>query len=63
MDEWNIRNMRRILGGDPDGKVFKLLSFTDNERDVADPWYTGDFEATYEDVTAGCKALLNYLGY
>lgn len=63
MDEWNIRNMRRMLGGDPDGKVFKLLSFTDNERDVADPWYTGDFEATYEDVTAGCKALLDYLGY
>ena len=63
MDERNIRNMLRMLGGDPDGKVFKLLSFTGSGRAVADPWYTGDFEATYEDVTAGCKALLDYLGY
>ena len=63
MDEWNIRNMLRMLGGDPEGKVYKLLSFTGSGRDVADPWYTGDFEATYQDITAGCEALLRQLGF
>ena len=58
MDGWNIRNMLRILGGDPEGKVYKLLAFAGEERDVADPWYTGDFDATYRDVTAGCAGLL-----
>ena len=58
MDGWNIRNMLRILGGDPEGKVYKLLAFVGEERDVADPWYTGDFDATYRDVTAGCAGLL-----
>lgn len=53
MDTANIRNMHRILGSDPQGKVRKLL-----DRDVADPWYTGDFEATYRDVCEGCKKLL-----
>lgn len=61
MDTANIRNMTRIAGGDPDGKIYKLLSFAGSGRDVADPWYTGDFEATYADVDAGCKALLEYL--
>ena len=50
MDTANIRNMTRIAGGDPDGKIYKLLSFAGIDRDVADPWYTGDFEATYRDV-------------
>lgn len=53
MDRYNMRNMQRICGGDPQGKLRMLLS-----RDVADPWYTGDFEATYADVTEGCEALL-----
>lgn len=58
MDDWNIRNMTRITGGDPDKKIYKLLEFAGSSRDVADPWYTGDFEATWEDVTTGCNALL-----
>lgn len=58
MDDWNIRNMKRILGGDPEGKVFKMLEFAGSSRDVADPWYTGDFETTYRDVVAGCEGLL-----
>ena len=61
MDGANIRNMQRIAGGDPQGKIRKLLSFAGMERDVADPWYTGDFEATYRDTVTGCTALLNFL--
>lgn len=61
MDSWNIRNMRLIAGGDPEGKMFKLMRFAGKEKDVADPWYTGDFDATWEDVTAGCKALFRFL--
>ena len=61
MDTANIRNMNRIAGGDPEQKIYKLLSFAGSGRDVADPWYTGDFDATYEDVTIGCEAFLNYL--
>lgn len=58
MDDWNIRNMRRMLGGNPEGKIHKMLEFAGSSRDVADPWYTGDFEATYRDIEAGCKGLL-----
>lgn len=58
MDTANIRNMNRIAGGDPDGKIFKLLSFAGSGEDVADPWYTGDFEATFRDVMRGCRAFL-----
>ena len=61
MDSANIRNMNRIAGGDPEGKIYKLLTFADSERDVADPWYTGDFDATYEDVVAGCEGFLAFL--
>ena len=61
MDSYNIRNMLRIFGSDPDGKVVKLLDLTDRGGDVADPWYTGNFEATYRDVTEGCKALVDRL--
>ena len=61
MDTENIRNMQRISGGDPDEKIYKLLTFTGSGMDVADPWYTGDFEATYRDVKAGCEGLLNVL--
>lgn len=58
MDQWNIRNMLRILGGDPDHKVYRLLDFTDYPRDIADPWYTGNFDVTYSDICEGCEALL-----
>lgn len=60
MDSANIRNMHRIFGSDPDGKILKLLDLTDRGGDVADPWYTGNFEATYRDVTEGCEALIKY---
>ncbi|MDO4960683.1 MAG: low molecular weight protein-tyrosine-phosphatase [Eubacteriales bacterium] len=59
MDRWNIRNMQRMTGNDPDGKLSMLLDYTDHPRDVADPWYTGDFEATYRDVADGCRGLLD----
>ncbi len=61
MDGANIRNMHRILMGDPDGKVYKLLSFAGRSDDVADPWYTGDFNTTYKDVLEGCEALLSFI--
>ena len=61
MDTANIRNMNRIAGGDPDGKIYKLLSFAGSGRDVADPWYTGDFDSTYRDVTEGLEGFLEYL--
>ena len=50
-----------MLKGDPEGKVYKFLSFAGSGRDIADPWYTGDFEATYKDVKAGCEGLLHTL--
>lgn len=62
MDAANVRNILRICGGDPDGKVHRLLDFTDRPGDVADPWYTGDFDATWRDVDAGCRGLLAALG-
>lgn len=62
MDEWNIRNMNRICGGDPEGKIHKLMDYTHRKGDVADPWYTGDFDATWRDVTEGCQCLLEFYG-
>lgn len=59
MEDQNIRNMLRILGGDPDHKVTKLLSYAGLDRGIADPWYTGDFRSTYSDIEMGCCALLN----
>ncbi len=61
MDEENRRGLSRIIGADPEGKVTKLLDWSGEDRDVADPWYTGDFDTTYRDVTAGCEALLAQL--
>ncbi len=61
MDEYNIRNMRRFFGNDPENKVSLLLSWANENREVADPWYTGDFEATWDDVNLGCKALLEQI--
>ena len=61
MDSANIRSLRRASGGDPEGKVRLLLSYTPHPRDVADPWYTGDFDAAWNDIYTGCQALLNSL--
>lgn len=58
MDEENMRNIARMLGPGARSKTFKLLSFAGSDADVADPWYTGNFEATYRDVLTGCQALL-----
>lgn len=62
MDENNMRNIRRIISSDPENKIVKLLSFTGENRNVADPWYSGDFETCYRDIYNGCKALLETLG-
>lgn len=61
MDDANIRNMERIAGGDPAHKIHRLLSFAGSGRAIADPWYTGNFDVTYEDVIEGCEALLETL--
>jgi len=58
MDSWNIRNMRNICGGDSEAKIKMLMDYTRRPGDVADPWYTGDFEATWRDVLEGCQQLL-----
>lgn len=62
MDAANLRNMQRIFGKDPKAKLCRLLDFTARPGDIADPWYTGDFEETYEDILAGCRGLLRALG-
>ena len=61
MDQWNLLNMRRITDGDPEEKLSRLLDFTDAPGDIADPWYTGDFETTYRDVVRGCRGLLAHI--
>lgn len=61
MDSWNIRNINRIIGSDTQGKVHQLLDFSDRPRDIADPWYTGNFDVTYDDIVEGCEAFLNYV--
>lgn len=58
MDSANFRNMNRIAGGDPDGKIHLLMDYTERPGNVADPWYTGDFETTWRDVNEGCRGLL-----
>lgn len=61
MDRENLSGMRRVFGADPEGKLRLLLSFAGKDRDVADPWYTDDFEAAYRDIDEGCRALLAFL--
>ena len=61
MDQNNLRNMNRICGGDPQHKLRMLMDYTDRPGEVADPWYTGDFERTWQDVLAGCQGLLEQL--
>ena len=61
MEKANLRSMQRICGGDPEGKMHLLLDGTANPHDVADPWYTGDFDAAWHDIEIGCRSLLEKL--
>ena len=61
MEQFNLRNMRRIIGTDPEQKVYRMLDFTDESRDVADPWFSGDFEQAFSDIYRGCTAFLAFL--
>ena len=61
MDRYNMSNMRRAFGGDPEDKLSMMMQWAGYDRDVADPWYTGDFETTFDDVEAGCIALLEHI--
>lgn len=69
MEDYNIRNLLRLIGCDCEGKVWKLLDFTADTPvrgmgdDISDPWYHGNFDKTYDEISAGCKALMRYLGY
>ena len=63
MEKMNISHIMRILGDDPEHKVMRLLDFSENPRDIADPWYTHNFDKTYDDILEGCNALLKHLGY
>lgn len=62
MEQTNIRNMLRILGGDSEGKVHLLLEYAGKNRGIDDPWYTGNFRKTYEDIVEGCEGFLKHLG-
>jgi protein-tyrosine phosphatase len=61
MDYGNLRSMRRICGDDPAGKMHLLLDYTDHPRDIADPWYTDDFNTAWKDIEVGCRSLLEKL--
>ncbi len=61
MDSANIRNMHRILGGDPQGKIYKLMDFKDRGGDVADPWYSDRFDIAWRDIYDGCQGLMQKL--
>ena len=61
MDNWNMRNIRRFVPEDTERKVYMLRDFTDHPGEIADPWYTGDFETTYRQVVEGCQGLLRHI--
>ena len=61
MDDWNVRNIMRIIKKDPENKVHMLLEYAGERREIADPWYTSNFDETYDDLTKGCTAFLEYL--
>ena len=61
MDQSNIRNLKNMLSNDPQGTISLLMDYTSHPADVADPWYTGDFQATWDDVSEGCEALLKFI--
>ena len=60
MDQWNLHNIEKITGRDREGKIHLLLDFTARKGDIADPWYTGNFDETYRDVLEGCQGLLDW---
>ncbi len=61
MDDRNLKNMRRILGEDKEHKIYKFLDFSQEPRSIADPWYTGNFDRTYEDIVEACDSFLKFL--
>ncbi len=61
MEQYNIRNLKRIIPDDPEHKIHLLLDYTDNPRDISDPWYSDDFDTAYDDIVTGCKGLMNHL--
>ena len=61
MEKSNVINIKRIVGEDVDYKIYRLLDFSDTPRDIADPWYTGNFENTFNDIVEGCNGFLKYL--
>ena len=61
MDTENMRNLNRLFKNDKENKLYKFLSFVGSDRDIADPWYTGNFDETYTDILEGCEGFLNYL--
>lgn len=61
MDEENIRNMYRFYDNDPEGKIIQFLDYSEHPRAIADPWYTGNFEETYQDIKEGCESFLEHL--
>ena len=61
MDSYNISNMTRLAGGDPDGKIYQLLTFAGSSRSIADPWYTDNFDETYDDLVEGLNAFMRFL--
>ena len=63
MERRNIESIKRICGGDPDNKVSLLLSFAGRNDNIADPWYTGNFDAAFDDIVEGCEGFLQYIGY
>ena len=61
MEDRNIKGIKRIVGEDTENKIYRLLDFSKNPRDIADPWYTGNFDKTYDDIVEGLEAFLYYL--
>ena len=61
MDDWNIRNILRITGGDPENKIYKMLDFTDDPEEIEDPWYTGNYHKVWNQIEYGCKELLKHI--
>ena len=61
MDENNRRNLLHLLGGDPEHKIHGMLDWSERPRDIADPWYTGNFDITYDDIAEGCETFLQHL--
>ena len=61
MEQYNILNLKRIIPDDPEHKIHLLLDYTDNPRDISDPWYTDDFDTAYDDIVEGCQAVMEYL--